>query len=456
MRKKRNSTGTVVLIASILIVVLLAYLYNSKMFERDMPIIELDKKINWNLKKPIPIKISDESGLRFIRAVLSDGENSIVLAKKVFSVAENEHILNIEFPKTGFVSNKKSFEMTIEAVDSSKWSFFSGNKAVAKTTILVDSKRPELFIVNNSYAIIKGGIGTVVFKAKDENLKELYIETSFGKTFYPTPFYKDGYFISLLAWPRQEESFKATIVAHDKAGNVAKSRVRFFLKEKKFRSSRIVLKDRLLDGKIADLVQEDNPANLASMSKIEKFKHVNEDMRKRNSKEISEATSIVPKEMISSFSIKPFYPLKNGAAVAGFGDHRSFMHGEKIVSKSYHMGLDLASTARADIVVSNPGEVVYSKYNGIYGNTVIISHGLGVFSLYSHNSSNLVEEGELVKAGDAIAKTGVTGLALGDHLHFSMIVQGVEVRPEEWMDKSWMRDNIFDIIDSAKKIIDEE
>jgi len=120
------------------------------------------------------------------------------------------------------------------------------------------------------------------------------------------------------------------------------------------------------------------------------------------------------------------------------------------------MGLDLASTAEADVVVSNPGLVVYAKYNGIYGKNIIISHGLGVYSLYGHNSSFLVDEGEQVKAGDVIAKTGMTGLALGDHLHFGMLVQGIEVRPEEWMDKNWMKDNIFGVIKSAKKIIDRK
>jgi len=47
-------------------------------------------------------------------------------------------------------------------------------------------------------------------------------------------------------------------------------------------------------------------------------------------------------------------------------------------------------------------------------------------------------------------------LALGDHLHFGILVQGVEVRPEEWMDKGWMRDNIYEVIKSAKKMIDKK
>ncbi|WP_024954834.1 M23 family metallopeptidase [Sulfurospirillum arcachonense] len=453
MRRKRSSSGIIIMILLILLTALLAYLYNSKIFERNVPSVELLKKIDWNLKKPIAVKISDESGIKFVRATLSDGKNSIVLLKKLFEISQEEFTLNIEFPRTGFVSNKKHFELTIEAVDSSKWNFFSGNKAVKTSIINVDTKRPELFIVNNSYKILKGGVATVVFKAKDENLKELYIQTNFDKRFYPTPFYKDDHYVSLLAWPSDKKNFKATIIAQDKAGNISKSRVRFYLKGKKYKVSKLKLSDNFLNGKIADLAEEELPS-AKSMDKIERFKYVNEDLRDSNEKVIEEVTSEVPTEKINGFSLKPFYPLKNAAAVASFGDHRFFSYEKKQVSESYHLGLDLASTAEADVIASNSGTVVFAKYNGIYGKNIIISHGLGVYSLYGHNSSFLVDEGENVKAGQVISKTGVTGLALGDHLHFGILVQGVEVRPEEWMDKNWMKDNVFDVMKSAKKIID--
>jgi len=455
MRKKNSSSGIIVLIILILIAAALGYLYNSKIFERVPPTINLKSSIDWNLKKPIPVKISDESGIKFIRATLSDGKNSIVLSKKLFEVSKKEYVLDIKFPRTGFVSNKKNFELTIEAVDASKWNFFSGNKAIKKSTIHIDTRRPELMIINNSYKIIRGGVATVIFKAKDDNLQDLYIETSFGKVFKPTPFYKDDNYISLLAWPSYEKNFKATIVARDKAGNIAKSRVRFYLKGKRYKKSKISLKDKFLDGKISDLAEEDDSTTI-NMDKLERFKYVNEGMRGKNEDLISKMTSSVPTQMISSFKLKPFYPLKNGAAVASFGDHRYFSYGGSPVSESYHQGLDLASTAGADIVASNPGLVVFAKYNGIYGKNIILSHGLGLYTLYGHNSSFLVDEGEKVKAGDVISKTGMTGLALGDHLHFGVLVQGIEVRPEEWMDKNWMKDNVFDVIKSAKKIIDRK
>jgi murein DD-endopeptidase MepM/ murein hydrolase activator NlpD len=140
--------------------------------------------------------------------------------------------------------------------------------------------------------------------------------------------------------------------------------------------------------------------------------------------------------------------------VASFGDHRYYEYEKQPTSESYHLGLDLASNAQAPMQTSNDGVVVFARENGIYGNNIIISHGLGVYSLYGHCSSYMVKEGDVVKAGESIAKTGLTGLALGDHLHFGMYVQGVDIRPEEWMDEVWLKESIFNVIESAKKIMD--
>jgi murein DD-endopeptidase MepM/ murein hydrolase activator NlpD len=455
MRKKKSSSGIIILIILLCVVGALGYLYNSTMFERNAPKVMLNKEINWNLKKPIKVKITDDSGVKFLRATLSDGKNSILLIKKLLSPSKKEVSIDIKFPRTGFVTNKKYFELTIEVTDSSKWNFFSGNQIIKKSIIHVDTRRPELYIINNSYKIIRGGVATVVFKAYDENLKDLFIKTNFGKVFRPTPFYKKGYYISLLAWPSDKKSFKATIVATDKAGNTAKNRIKFYLKAKRYRVSKIKLKDSFLNGKITELAEE-NSNNAENMSKIEKFKFVNEILRAKNEQIIENITSKAPSSMIKNFKMNPFYPLKNAAAVASFGDHRFFKYQGNLVSESYHLGLDLASISEANIISSNGGTVVFAKYNGIYGNNIIISHGLGVYSLYGHCSSMLVDEGEKIKAEQVIAKSGMTGLALGDHLHFGILVQGVEVRPEEWMDTNWMKDNIFDIIKSAKKIIDRK
>ncbi len=454
MRRQKKSSASLIL-GMLLLLVLggMVYLYNSSLFERISPTIVLEKEIDWNLKEPIVVHVEDNRGIRFVRATLNDGEKDTVLESKEFKTLEQNVDLNLSFPKTGFGTNKKVFELRVETIDASKWNFFEGNQAVAKSIIKVDTRRPELTIIGNSYKIMKGGVASVIFRAQDDAMKTLYIETSFGKKFYPTPFYKEGYYISLVAWPSQVENFSAAIVATDKAGNISKSHISYFLQDKKYKTSTIALQDKFIDGKIADLTAEVAPEN-NGLERLKKFKFINEDLRISNEKNILKATSSVSTQMLSDFTLKIFYPLRNGKVVASFGDHRYYEYDKIPVSESYHLGLDLASNAQAGMQTSNDGVVVFARENGIYGNNIIISHGLGVYSLYGHCSSYLVKEGDVVKAGDVIAKTGMTGLALGDHLHFGMYVQGVDVRPEEWMDESWLKDNIFSIINSAKKIID--
>jgi murein DD-endopeptidase MepM/ murein hydrolase activator NlpD len=77
-----------------------------------------------------------------------------------------------------------------------------------------------------------------------------------------------------------------------------------------------------------------------------------------------------------------------------------------------------------------------------YGNSVVLDHGCGLFSMYAHLSLIDVEAGVVVDKGDILGRTGSTGMAGGDHLHFAMIVQGVFVNPVEWWDPHWIQDNI--------------
>ncbi len=454
-KQRRGSSGIVIAIVLILIIGAFGFLYTSPMFERNAPKIDIASKIDWNLRAPLKLNLSDDTGIKFVRITLSDGKNNIEIMNKLYTNIVKNQQIDIKFPKTGFTSTKKNFQLLISVVDGSKWNFFSGNGAKKVVSIKIDRRRPELYIINNSYKIIKGGVASVVFKAKDTNLKDLYIQTNFGKIFHVTPFYKKDYYISLIAWPVQIKKFRATIVATDDAGNITKVPIRLFYLNRKYRVSKIKLKDNFLDGKISDLISEYKP-ELNDASKIEKFKYVNEKLRGINEKIIEKYTSATDTKMIDNFYQNRFYPLKNGAAVASFGDHRYYSYKGKQISEAWHLGVDLASNAGAKIRTKNKGVVVFADPNGIYGNNLIIYHGLGLYTLYGHCSNFLVNKGDLVKAGQVIANTGSTGLALGDHLHFGVLVQGIEVRPAEWMDKSWMKKNIFDIIKTSKKMIDRK
>jgi len=428
------------------------YLYNSVHFERDIPNITLDTNGYWNLKKPLNLKIEDTSGIKSYKVILQSSAGEKTLYSEQPLILKNSINIEVEPPRSAYAMKDKVVKIIVEANDASRWNFLSGNSSVKEFELTIDKRRPELVTITHSYKINKGGSAVVIFKVNDENLKDIYIQTNYDKKFIPQPFYKEGYYISLLAWPISSENFKATIIANDYAQNVSKSYIPFYLKQKNYKISRIKISDKFLKGKIAELAEEfvetqgvENP--------LEQFKIINEDVRAKNEKLIHEITSKVSKEMINNFKVNKMYPLKNAQVVATFGDHRKYLYEGNYISESYHLGLDLASNAMAEIIPQNGGDVVYSDYNGLYGNMPIIYHGLGLYTLYGHCSSVNINTGDFSNAKKAIARTGKSGYAMGDHLHFGVLVQGIEVRPAEWMDSTWIKLNITDVIKSAKKII---
>jgi len=450
-RKGKSSLGVMLIFAMVIAGAI--YVYSSAMFERDVPNISLDSNGYWNLKKPLKIDIDDTSGVKTYSVILKTKNDENTLHFEQFISPKGSLSIEVEPPRSAYAMKDKNIKIIVQATDASKWNFLNGNTAIKEFKLTVDKKRPQLTIISHSYKIKKGGAALVIFKANDDNLKDFYIQTNFDKKFKAQPFYKEGYFISLLAWPVTQRSFKATIVAKDYAGNSSKTYIPLYLKQKKYRISKIKLSDKFLKGKIAQLAEEFIETQGVDDS-IEQFKIINEDIRAKNEKLIHEITSKVSDEMIRDFKINKMYPLKNAQVVATFGDHRKYSYKGDHVSESYHLGLDMASNALAQIKPQNSGDVVYSDYNGIYGNMPIIHHGLGLYTLYGHCSSVHVNSGDFANAKENVANTGKSGYAMGDHLHFGVLIQGIEVRPAEWMDNEWMRLNIGDVIKNAKEIID--
>ncbi|ABS50406.1 M23 family metallopeptidase [Campylobacter curvus] len=455
--KKRgiSSLGAIFILILLVAAGGFGYAFMSSDFERNAPMIGVQDKVYWNLRSPMNIKFKDDRGIKFVRISMNDGKNDLNILNQVIEKPSPELDINLTFPKTGFFTAKDTYEMNIEAVDTSKWNFFSGNKATKKVQVVLDTTKPDLYILSQSYSISKGGSATVVFRATDNQLKEVYVQTSYGKKFKAVPFYKEGFYAALVAWPVQVDNFSADVIARDFAGNESKAHVRYFYENVKYRTSTIALKDSFLDGKIVDL-SDQYAKDPGSLSRLDRMKFVNETLRDANDQKIAEVTAAVDENLINGFDINSFYPLRNGKKVADFADHRYYTYNNANVSESWHMGLDLASVAAAPIIASNAGKVVFASENGIYGLNIIIDHGFGLYSLYGHCSSARVKEGDSVAAGEQIGTTGTSGLALGDHLHFGILIQGEEVRPQQWMDKKWIKDNVTSVLDAAKKMIDNK
>jgi len=429
------------------------YLYNSVMFERDKPTITVENAGYWNLRAPLKINIDDESGLLGYKVTLHSGEESFTLADEKFVTPEGTTRLELKTPKRAYSLKNREVTVEIEARDASKWNFFSGNTAKHSVTFKIDKKRPYISTIASSYRIIKGGSAVVIFKAEDDNMEEFYVETNFGKKFKAQPFYKEGYYVTLIAWPVTEAKFRATIIATDSAGNIAKSSVPVIPYNKRYKTSHIKLSDRFLNGKVSELAYAYGVDDSADI--IERFKYVNEEMRHNNEEVIHDITSKVSDNKVSSFPIKKMYPLKNGQVVAQFGDHRLYSYKGEEISEAYHLGLDLASNAMSPIKSQNPATVTFAEENGIYGNMPVLYHGLGLYTIYGHCSTLMVKEGDTLRSNETVAKTGRSGYAMGDHLHFGVLVQGIEVRPQEWMDQDWIRKSITTPMREARKLINQ-
>ena len=306
--RKRNSSTVVILSVLVLMLGAMIYLYNSAMFERNVPTIVIEDTIYWNQKEPIVLKVEDDTGVKFVRATLSDGEHSITLLQELFATPQKSLELKLEFPKVGCFSKNDNMNLKIEAVDISKWNLVSGNQADENVNIIKDTKRPDLTILGNSYKITKGGSAIVIFQANDNNLKDLYILTNTGEKFYPMKFEKDGYYISLVAWPRVQNDFKAEIVVNDLAGNTTRETIRYFLQNRNYRTSTIPLTDRFLGGKVSDLAKN-YASNVENMTLIERFMFVNQDMRKENNQIIESVTKIMPECGYVKNTLNTFYSL---------------------------------------------------------------------------------------------------------------------------------------------------
>jgi len=423
------------------------FIYFSPMFEKEPPKIEIVTNGFTNLKKPLKIVLKDESGIKYYKVeMLSKGVVSELAAMTNPSMGK-EVVLNVNLPKN--VSGE--VKITVTAKDNSKWHFFEGNEASKSVMLKVDTLVPLTEIINNSYAIGNGGSAAVVVKVKDTNLKDKYILVNGKYRFNLTPFVKEDYFVALVAWPVGEKTFNAELVAEDLAGNIVKEHIPYFWRKYRYPKTKINISDKFINS-VAVRVLEKMDIKVPQ-DPVEIFKIVNEKVRKMNEDEIHGITSKVYEDKINSFYLSRFNPLPHSAVRAYFGEQRSYYYKNKKISQAIHKGIDLAKIKRAKIYSNNTGRVVAARYIGIYGNTLIVYHKLGLYTLYGHTSVFKVKVGDVLRKGEVIARTGSTGAVFGDHLHFGVYVQGYAVNPIEWMDPRWIKLNITNVINGAKRII---
>jgi murein DD-endopeptidase MepM/ murein hydrolase activator NlpD len=309
---------------------------------------------------------------------------------------------------------------------------------VLQKNITIDITPPSLELIADDRYINFGGVGVVVYKASADTATS---GVKIGERFYPgvTGQIKDhpDYALALFAHAYDVPAeTRATIVATDKAGNTRELRLAYELKNVKYKKSTIALSDAFLQNKVAPLL---NDVALRQGAPKDLFVAVNKRLRKDNEDRI---TAITSKTTPAILWKDAFAQLSNSKVEANFADQRTYTYNGEAIDTAYHLGYDLSVTKNYPVEAANSGTVAFTGDLGIYGNTVIVDHGLGLYTLYSHLNSIDVKEGESITRRQALGKTGETGLAAGDHLHFGVYLHGVAVLPVEWWDQKWIDDNI--------------
>ena len=229
------------------------------------------------------------------------------------------------------------------------------------------------------------------------------------------------------------------LFARDVAGNTARAQFEHRVFPKVFRNSRIPLDDGFLGRVVPAILQSSPQLNVSSDDVLPAFLKINNDLRRMNNDTIAAQAKKTAPQMLWQGA---FQPLGGSQVESSFADFRTYLYDGKEVDRQVHLGFDLAKTANAPVIAGNHGRVILAGELGIYGNTVIVDHGLGLQSLYAHLSSFAVKEGDDVQKGQTLGASGQTGLAGGDHLHFSMLVNGQFVNATEWWDAHWIEDRI--------------
>lgn len=262
---------------------------------------------------------------------------------------------------------------------------------------------------------------------------------------WPMPDGKPGFF-SLFAYPWNTPAGTAPLVyaAYGQGNQVTGSMAYQFPKKEQ---PRYTVHDLQVSERFMMKVVNELDPNGAG-DPVARFVKVNNEMRRANGKTLFDLRLKTEHRFLWS---QPFLRQSHSSAEATFADLRNYIYQGKKIDQQVHLGYDLAVTERIGVEASNDGRVVYAAPLGIYGNCIVVDHGYGLQSIYGHLSEIAVHEGDLVQRGQLMGKSGMTGMAAGDHIHFSMQLDGVQIDPKEWWDAHWIQDHIAKRIPLANR-----
>ena len=446
---------TIALLSAVVIFVLIIWVLMT-IFEGEKPQARLEplsgylsESVNFNLA------VSDRRmGLRNIKVSVKQDGLFIPILKKDFLYEGLFNKRGIHEFEAEFTVDPKGLNMIqgqanliIEIHDFSKRRGGDGNLSLLDHKMIVDTIPPSIIATSRGHNIFIGGSGLVVYRPSSDTRESGVLVND--HLFPGIPFSRDpqtGIYICYFALPYNlKKNTPLYLWAKDRADNETKKVFSYYIRRKRFRRDKIRLSDRFLDHVISrffpDLFEP-------SETKIEKYLAINKRLRRENHAVLRDLSQSPTDEKLWD---GPWIRMKNAATMATFGEKRTYYYKGKVVDEEAHLGVDLASLARSPVQASNTGRVIFAQDLGIYGLTIVLDHGQGLYTTYSHLSRIDVSVGHFVTKGDIIGISGQTGLATGDHLHFGFMVHGVFVNPIEWWDPHWIRDNIYRKLNMVEK-----
>jgi murein DD-endopeptidase MepM/ murein hydrolase activator NlpD len=408
--------------------------------EGSPPQITLDKPLtHLGKSQRVYLKISDQGrGLAWVRVSLVQKERKGIIINQEFE-APGTPLASLKLMVDPLEMGMRQGQATlvVEAADRSWRNWLKGNRAVAEFPVVVDTTPPRLGSLSQIIRMNRGGAGLAIYTVDEAQASHgVRVGDKEFTGWAPWPQHPNTKLCYFAYGDQVPKGVNIDLWARDPAGNTAVIPLNVRLKWKRFKNDTITLSDKFMQkvaARFASVIPSDRQTPLA------KFLWINQDLRQTDNAKIrAAATASQPFQLWQKAFDRPL-----GAPKARFGDRRTYVYNKEVVSRSVHLGEDLAHTERSPVKAVARGIVRYTGPMGIYGNAVILGHGQGVATLYGHLSEIRVKQGNEVERGQAVGLSGMTGLALGDHLHFSVLVGGVFVNPTEWWDPHWIKDNIL-------------
>ena len=392
----------------------------------------------------IPFELMDSgAGPREIRAVLQHARGEVELLRTRYpgnwlsggSGGESARFDVAVDPSRLDLKSGDAF-LRIVATD---WSW-RHNRTTREIPVVIDLEPPRIRVISGYTNVRRGGAGAVGYRVSEATLRDGVRVGDLRFRGHPVGAgsrTQAGLRFSLFAVPGDTPAkTPIRVFAVDEAGNESEAPWPVFVREQSSPEVQVPLSRGFLDTKVRALARAEN---LAEGDATETFRRVNSSLRR--------ATELRIRDLLGGSSTQPlwhgrFGQLPGSKVMSPFGERRHYTIDGSPVSEAIHLGYDLASTATARVPAANAGRVVFAGELGIYGNCVLVDHGLGLASLYGHLSRIDVKPDDRVEKGHALGLSGATGLAGGDHLHFAILVGGFYVDPIEWWDATWVRTHI--------------